>query len=273
MAFAKDKFWMFGVRPHQDDIWLRPGDGSKAEYRYRSRITPTEGAAMLHTPNMMLINCQGEPVPYGEDAYGYAESFCRMDKVIWGGTGSGGFRIGNEEKFICHLAEKYPNIAGEYLDDFSGPFRGDPDRNQKAVALLREIREGLDKACRPMEIYITWYWHEEPYPGMEQYVDAFTFWTWKSDEIPLLRERFESIEEKYRGKKILLGIYMYDFSARKPVPVELMEQQCSYALELLKAGRIAGMIFEANSVMGIGLPSERWLRDWVDQVKDIEVPD
>ncbi len=270
MAYAKEKFWIFGVRPHQDDIWLKPESGRKVPYTYRSRITPAEGAAMLCAENVMMINCEGEPVPFSEDAYGYAESFCRMKKVLWGGTGSGGFRIGNEEKFISALAEKYPNIAGEYLDDFSASFSGDPE---KSVALLREIREGLDKAPRPMELCITWYWHEDPYPGMERYVDTFTFWTWRSDEIPLLPERFERIEEAYKDKKILLGIYMYDFSARKAVPNELMELQCEYALGLLKEGRIDGIIFEANSVMGVGLPSEYWLREWVDRVQYTEVPD
>lgn len=273
MAVARDKFWMFGVRPHQDDIWLKPPSGEKVPYRFRSRITPAEGALILDTPNMLMINCEGEPVPYSEDAYGYAESFCRMEKVIWGGTGSGGFRIGNEEAFICTLAEKYPNIMGEYLDDFSGALKDCPDKAERSVALLKTIREGLDKAVRPMELFVTWYWHEDPYPGMEEYIDVFTFWTWKSAEIPLLKERFESIEAKYKHKRILLGIYMYDFSARHSVPLDLMEMQCEYALSLLKEGRIDGIIFETNSVMGVGLPSEKWLRDWVDRVKFTEVPD
>ena len=67
--------------------------------------------------------------------------------------------------------------------------------------------------------------------------------------------------------------YMYDFYNRKPVPNELMELQCNYALELLKQGRIDGMIFEANSVMGARLPSEYWLREWIETAKYTEVPD
>ena len=94
-----------------------------------------------------------------------------------------------------------------------------------------------------------------------------------SKELPELPERFEKLEESFPDKKKLLGIYMYDFSARKPVSVEHMELQCSYALELLKAGRIDGIIFETISVMGIGLESELWLRDWVDRVKDTVIPD
>jgi len=88
-----------------------------------------------------------------------------------------------------------------------------------------------------------------------------------------LKERFEAIEEKYKDKKILLGIYLYDFYNRRPVSIEMMELQCNYALELLKEGRIDGMIFEANSTMGVRLPSELWLRDWIKQVKYTEVPD
>jgi hypothetical protein len=87
------------------------------------------------------------------------------------------------------------------------------------------------------------------------------------------RHRPAAIEDKYKGKKILLGIYLYDFYNRRPVSNEMMELQCNYALELLKEGRIDGMIFEANSTMGVQLPSEYWLRDWIKQVKYTEIPD
>ena len=118
MAIARDKFWIFGVRAHQDDIYLG---------RYKadtwSRITPAEAAFMLDVPNLMLINCDGIPVPFSCDAYGYAESFIALDKVYWSATGSAGFRLGIEEKFICDLAEKYPNVCGTMLDDLFHPFR------------------------------------------------------------------------------------------------------------------------------------------------------
>lgn len=279
MAFARDKFWIFGVKAHQDDIWLYPdtrGMEGRVPYGCRSRITPAEAAFILDTPNVLMIQCDGEPAPFSKDAIGYMESFCAMDRVLWGSAGSGGFRVGNEEEFICQLAEKYPNITGVFMDDITSTYRKIPDekeRQEKCVGMLREVKENLRKACRPLETYITWYWHEDPYPGMMEYVDGISLWTWNSDELIHLKERFEAVEEKYKGKKILLGIYMYDFYNRKPVPNDLMELQCNYALELLKQGRIAGMIFEANSVMGVRLPSELWLREWVDKVKYTEVPD
>ncbi len=269
MAIARDKFWLFGVRPHQDDPYLG-GTGLR-----RSRITPAEGAFMLDIPNVMLINCDGEPVPFSEDAFGYAESFLRMKKVLWGATGSAGFRVGNEEKFICTLAEKYPNICGAFMDDFLQKFRGQPDETEKAEALLREIRTGLDASGRDMEMYMVWYTYELNgiHPSLLKYIDGITLWTWNCEELPLLEGRFETIEKNFREKKKMLGIYMFDFPSRKAVPLDLMKLQCELGLRLMQEGRLDGMIFETNSVMGIGLESELWLRKWIDEKKNTVVPD
>ena len=118
MAIARDKFWLFGVRAHQDDVWLGPaGPDSNRKFFY-SRITPAEGAFILDVPNLVMVICDGEPANFSHDAYGYAESFCRLKNVQWSCSGSGGFRSGNEEEFVCRLAEEYPNICGAYLDDF-----------------------------------------------------------------------------------------------------------------------------------------------------------
>ena len=264
---ARDKFWMFGVRPHQDDILL-------GKIGRRSRITPAEGALMLDVPNMLLINCEGEPVPFSQDAYGYAESFCRMDKVLWGATGSGGFRVGNEESFICELAEKYPNISGAFLDDLFHRFRGDPDAEVKMGAFLHGIREGLDKACRPMEIYIVWYTSEIDSLSTEAAtdVDGITLWTYNCKELPLLEARFDAFRKKFPDKKLMLGIYMLDFPSGIALTDEQMENQCEFGLRMLREGKLDGMIFEANSVMGVGLSSEKWLRGWIDKVKNTEIP-
>lgn len=262
---ARNKFWMFGVRPHQDDILIHK----------RSRITPAEAALMLDVPNMLMINCDGEPVPFSAEAYGYAESFCRMDKVLWGSTGSGGFRVGNEERFVCTLADKYPNIGGAFLDDLFHRFRGDPDSDAKMTEFLRGVKEGLDAASRPLDMYIVWYTSEIDSLPVEaaEYVDGITLWTYNCKELPLLEERFEAFKKKFPDKKILLGIYMVDFPTGMPLSDEQMEKQSEFGLSQLKAGRLDGMIFEANSVMGVGFSSELWLRNWIDRVKYTEIPD
>ncbi len=277
MAIARDKFWIFGVRPHQDDVWLSEvvmGQNRHSRFK-RSRITPAEAALMLDVPNMLMINCNGEPAPYSEDAYGYAESFCRLKNVLWGATGSSGFRAGNEEKFICDLAKEYPNIKGAFMDDFFSKFRNDAEGHRQAKELLKEIRGGLDKACRPMELYMVYYTRDTGRLDEELagYLDGITLWTSLSADLVNLEENFEKIEKKFPSHKKLLGVYMYDFRGRHPISDELMEHQCEFGLRMMKEGRIHGMIFEANSVMGVGLSSERWLRNWVEKVKNTPIPD
>lgn len=274
MAVMRDKLWIFGARAHQDDIYLF-NSSETTKTIPTSRITPAEAALMLDVPNVLMINCDGVPAPFSDDAYGYMESFCRMKKVLWNSTGSAGFRVGNEEAFICELAERYPNVVGTYLDDFYGKYDGQPDAKEKAVEFLRGVREKLDLAPRKMDIYVTWYTFQMDALDYEilNYIDGLTLWTWKSDEIPLIEERVNKIAEAFPNQQKLLGIYFYDFSARKPVPVELMKHQCETGLKLLKEKKIDGIVFEANTTMGVRLPSELWVREWLEKVKYTEIPD
>ena len=57
----------------------------------------------------------------------------------------------------------------------------------------------------------------------------------------------------------------------EPIPNDLMENQCEFGLKMLKEKQIEGIIFLTNCVMGIGLPSEYWLRSWIDKNKNIEL--
>ncbi len=272
MATVRDKLWMFGVRPHQDDANMHRRQGQRI--RFRSRITPAEGALMLDIPNMIMVTCDGEPFPFTEDAYGYAESFITMDKVLWSGISTPAkHHNGLEEAFICDLAEKYPNITGAFLDDFMVAFRDEEDKNAKAEKFLRDMRERLNKASRPLDLWMVWYTYEmeNTAPEVIDQVDGITLWTWDSNELPLLEERFARIEEMFPTKKKMLGVYMYDFPNYRMVPLDLMEHQCNVALKLLQEKRIEGIIIECNAEMGIGLQSELWLRDWIKKVKNIEL--
>ncbi len=273
---ARDKFWLFGVRAGQDDM-LITREGRTGPYNhFGSQVKPAEAALYLDVPNMIMVNCEGHPVPYTGEAEQYAFTFTPMQKVLWSSTGSGGFRIGNEEEYVADLAGRYGNICGSFMDDFFGKFRKypEPERSEKAEALLKTIRAGLDRAPRPMELYVVWYTHEtEVERRLFQYIDGITLWTWNCRELPELEKHYQRLEELFPDKKKLLGVYLFDFPSRSPVPRELMEHQCELGLRLLREGRLDGMIFEANSVMGVGYPNDTWTREWIQRVKNTPVPD
>ncbi len=280
MAVARDKFWLFGVRAHQDDIWLgsrhKPNAGRKFSY---SRITPAEGAFMLDIPNLIMVTCDGEPANFSQEAYGYAESFCRLERVQWSCTGSEGFRSGNEEEFVCALAEEYPNICGAYLDDFMGDpaikNAATPEKKSAiAKARLEAIAEKLQKASRPLELHMVYYTRDLGLdPRTFDKVTMLSLWTWHSADLVNLQANFERMEQQFPDKKKMIGVYLFDFTAGHPVSKELMIHQCDFALQMLKEGRADGIIFEANSLMGMRMESELWLRDWIETHKNIPIPD
>ncbi|MCI6909524.1 MAG: hypothetical protein MR832_10305 [Clostridiales bacterium] len=273
MATVREKCWMFGVRPHQDDIYL--GKGEENRFTKWSRITPAEGAAMLGVPNMIMVNCDGVPAPYSYEARGYMESFCRMRRVLWSASGSEGRRTGIEERYVAELARTYPNLAGAFLDDFYGPFgrRPEGERSEAARRELEQIRAALDGAGRPLELWAVWYTLQESLFTREAFepLTGVSMWTWDCRDLPALEESFARLERFLPDKKKMLGIYMFDFPSGEPVPEALMAHQCETGLRLLREGRVEGLIFEANSVMGVGLPSEYWLRRWLDRVGGTEL--
>lgn len=267
---AIEKFWMFGVRPHQDDALLQ---GLKNPLqRHGSRITPAEGAFMLGIPNMIMVCADGSPAPGSDEARQYCESFTAMKRVLWSATGSNGFRTGTEERFICSLAEKYPNIAGAFLDDFVYAL-DKPEEIAAAEKTLKEIRSTLDQAARYLQIASVCYaaFIPEKYHPLFDNIDILTLWTWDSNELPLLPERFAKLEKIFPKQKKMLGIYLYDFLNQKAVPDEFMKLQCDFAWSTLREKRIDGIIIEANSVMAIGLPSEAYVRKWIADLRETEL--
>lgn len=226
---------------------------------------------MLDVPNVIMIVSDGIPVPYSADAYGYMESFCRMKQVVWSITGSAGFRAGNEEEFICHLAEKYPNVVGAFADDFLGGGQSAHQSDEEKRQMILGIRRTLDRSPRPLSMWLTLYARDLDTcdPSLYGLFDSLSLWTWSYRDLEELPKRFEQMERLFPQQKKYLGIYLFDYPSGEPVPNAYMELQCEYGLKLLQEGRADGLIFLTNCVMGVGLPSEYWLRDWIDRVKDI----
>lgn len=266
---VRDKLWIFASRPHDDDPYLsRSANGELVGCDW-SRITPAEGAFMLGTPNLIMVSSDGIPVPFSKDAYGYMESFYRLKKVLWSCTGSSGFRNGNEEEFICKLSEKYPNISGGFMDDFTWDnVRSSLRSAEEVKELFAGIRKTLNKACRPMELWATCYVKDiEQYPiDVYDDIDVLTVWNMQCETPQVYINNFELYEKYFPHKRKAMGIYLYDYPNRCGTEIENFKMQCETSLKLLKEGRLDAIIFLTNCTMGIGLESELWLRGWIDKV-------
>ena len=265
---VRDKFWLFASRDHDDDIWY--GKRGSDQIRQWSRITPTEGAAILGIENVMMITSDGVPVPFSADAYGYMESFCRMKNVWWSAVGSAGCRVGNEEDFAIELAKKYPNLTGIFLDDVM--ITGGTVEESKKV--IHAVRKTADKCDRKLELWATCYTSKiNDYLDLELYepLDGITVWDFDMSSIPNIVDGFEAYEKFLPNKRKMLGIYLYDYGKGVSVSKEFMKAKCEQGLQWIREGRCEGLIFLTNCNMGIGLESDYWLRDWIDEVGDQEI--
>jgi hypothetical protein len=287
---VRDRLWIFAVLPGGDNDSLERGN-----VRGGSRMTPAEGAFWLNVPNLLLIRSNNEPpLPDAQERRAktrfqqYAISFQPLDRVVWSVVGSGGKGGMSELSPVLELAKEFPNFAGIYLDDFIIDARRRADgRVAGRPALqpdeLKRAREQMKAVGRPLDVWVTLYTHEinpsrkiaapgfrgcePPLAGFLDLFDVLTLWTWNSDEIPLLEENLAALEKiAPRNARIALGMYIWDFHNRKPVPMELMKRQCELGLQWLKEKRIHDMIFLANTVLDVGLPSAEFSRQWIARV-------
>ncbi|HZU35121.1 MAG TPA: hypothetical protein VFA18_04390, partial [Gemmataceae bacterium] len=66
----------------------------------------------------------------------------------------------------------------------------------------------------------------------------------------------------------VLGCYMWDYGKKQPLALELMQYQCQVGLQLLRSGRIEGIIFLASCICDLELDAVEWTRRWLAEVGD-----
>lgn len=271
---VRDHLWVFTVVPGADDQSLAAGG-----VQMGSRMTPAESAFYLDVPNLIMVRSGGKPAPPYDQ---FALPFRPLKQVVWSIVGSGGRHDGDELRPVLDLAARFPNIRGVFLDDF---FVSDPEGSGKHVGALCiqdliDLRTRLALPDRQLETWVTFYSrvldpthprHFEIEPSPEVYLEHFdviTLWTRGDDRLRNLEQYLTRLEQVCPGPRKVIGCDFWDFLNKAPVPMPLMELQCELCLKWIKQGRIAGMIFLANTVMDVGLEVVDWTRDWIARVGD-----
>jgi len=259
---VRDRLWLFAVHAGANNVEYQSKHHIENFAPGGSRMTPAEGAFWLGVPNLLFIRARDiPPLPSAEPGRWrtsfeqYAMSFAPLDRVVWSVVGAGGHGGMKELPPVLELAKKFPNITGVYLDDFIVKAKVQPDGHmvgQPAMRVdeLKNAREQMKAAGRPLEIWATLYTHEinlarklaapvfqDCEPPLATFFDQFdvlTLWTWNSEEIPELEVNLAALEKlALKDARIALGLYFWDFQNRKPVPVDLMKHQCDLGLKWL----------------------------------------
>ena len=247
-------------------IWTHETGSHNEEYDIPkpSRMTPTEGACYLGTPNMMFIRYNDRPeMPF----FQYAVPTRAMNRVVWSITGAGGATSRKETEHVLELARRQENITGLVMDDF---FHTKEGRASIGVEELVELRGRMQLDDRRLDLYIILYDHWLDWNVQDHFdlCDKVIFWTWEAKNLERLEENFDRFELIARNRGKLLGCYLYDYGAKKPMPLQSMRMQCEKGRELLESGRIDGIVFLASNVCDLELEAVEWTRDWIADIGD-----
>ena len=172
------------------------------------------------------------------------------------------------EDVRAQAGSEYPGHPAENVltDDMeSGTF---------TLEALQRLRERLNSFEQPLELWVVLYTNEFDMEYLRPHLDlcdAVMMWTWQASNIVHLEENFAQIEDIAVNNRKILGLYMYDYGAGKPMPVDLMEMQCEMGLRWLKEGRIEGMIFLASCICDLNLDAVEWTRSWIAKMGDQKI--
>ena len=167
----------------------------------------------------------------------------------------------------------YPNVTGGFYDDFFGVRRRTyytPDR-------LREIRKRCDDGVkgRKLDMWVTLYeYNLEQIPDVKQWLDEFdviTLWVWRASNLTKLREYYDQLYRLAPGKRIVAGMFMWNYGERREMSVEQMKLQADFYLGEMHAGRLEGIMVCGNPVCDLGLASVEWTRNWIAEHKNDEI--
>jgi len=267
---VRDHFWIWAHEAHvYDNSWGLPRNG---------RMTPVEGAFYLGVPNIIFIRYGGKPAPPFEQ---YAVPFRSLKRVYWSVVGAGSTTSDEEREQVFRLAATMPNMVGVFMDDFfqfntDAELQSPAGKDSEAPAALtldqlRKVREELMVDGRRLDLAVTLYTMELDKPGIRshlEYCDVISLWTGEAKDLPQLEENFAKLKYLVPKKRILLGCYMWDFGASKPMPVDLMKKQCEFGLRMLREGQIEGMIFLASNICDLDVETVEWTRRWIEEVGD-----
>ena len=171
-----------------------------------------------------------------------------------------------------HATSQFPgHEAFHLLAGSAGAAKESNYATQVGLDDLAEARRRMAGLGRPLELAAVVYAHQlEPaiVPLLAP-MDTVLFWTWRPSELESLERNFRRLKQLLPGKKVLLGCYMWNFSAPPgPMPLPLLKRQCELGLRWLKAGDIEGMIFLATNICDFDLEAVEWTRRWIAEQGD-----
>ncbi len=261
----RDCFWLWGHDPgchHRVPSYRLPGD---------NRMDAAAGAAHLGIPNCCRVVFGGSPrAPFDTESAKLAG--CR--RLLWSIVGdcSSTCNDGGSDDLdeVLRQAERFPNVIGGMLDDFFVP---EQNRTRLTLERLREVRNRLHRAPRPLELWLVIYSRMLDM-GYDDYLaecDAVSCWFWDSNALAGAETTLRKLIDRTPAQRRLAGCYIYNFGDACPMTAAEIASQLELYRDYLHRGLLHGVMVCSNTVADLGLEAPEYLRQWLERHGNEEI--
>ncbi len=250
-----DRLWMWGhhAKSVSDGIYNIP-EGEEVDMAEACRLMGIPGCAVVRWRNM----------PASSELDTYMEQFKTMRRVAFSVTDGATESFEEKVEIGLGLAERLPNLTTFFLDDF---FVGGCGLTQPVDKLL-ELRRRIEPFGVGLAV-VLYADQDGVRPEFKEHLnlcDEISFWFWNGRRVTDIEEQVVKLRAMIGDEKpVLLGQYMWDFGASRPMPPDLMELQLGAAHRLLRAGAIQGLVFHCTPLVKRGLAAVEVSRRWISE--------
>ena len=259
METIRDRLWIWGHPAGSHNGW-----GGKGI----SVMSPCEGAHYIGARNVFMVSFGGNLQPPFDRYSKCMESMREVKFSIIGDSSSPakGDSMGDLDEVIGQI-NRYKNVTGGIMDDCFGPERLKVYTKEKLFEMNRRLKEG---AGADADMWCVLYEHqlENDLGGRTDAFDGITFWTWEERNLVNFEKNYEKLKKAAAGKRIMLGVYLYDYPNGHEMKAENVIMQLEKYSKLLCGGEIEGIIFCSNTVMDVGYECVEETKRWIAENGD-----
>ena len=252
MAKVIDKLWNWGHLA---------GSHNKV-CNMECNMSPQEFAEEYGIRNSFIVSYGGNIQPPYHDL---AKTMSSLKEIKWSVLGDASTplpddRLGHTND-VLDVSKKVNNITGGVVDDFFSPKRTARFTPDVLVDMKSALNQnGLDFWC----VLYKGDMEKDLAPYLECF-DGVSFWIWACSDIVNAEEYLEKFFSITKGKKVMLGVYLWDYGGEETGPMDetLFRKQLSLYFDLLENGKIEGIIFCSNTIGDCDLETLKILKEYI----------
>lgn len=221
-------------------------------------LSQVAAARALGVANLAVIRWSGKPVPPFDN---FVRNMAKLPGAGWSVVDSAPETTASKVEAAFQIADAAPNLNTLWLDDlFILPMKITPGE-------LDSLRIRAHNRPRPLDLNAVVYVTQLADAGIDlsplDKVDVVTLWAWDGHDIDHLPEHFARFRKVFPPKRMMLGVYMWDFGAGQPIGSERMQRQLDLALQWMASGDIEGVVFHSTPLVGRRIVEVDMARSWI----------